>query len=70
MNSLEENENLLEVFKVVSNHHEQYSILPSSIALPDGWKAVGVTGSQDFCLSYIEKNWIDLTPNNVKLHMS
>ena len=41
------------IYTVVINHEEQYSIWPEGREIPLGWKAAGVTGSKQECLSYI-----------------
>ena len=37
-------------YNVVINHEEQYSIWPSELALPSGWKATGTSGSKKECV--------------------
>jgi MbtH protein len=54
-------------YVVVRNHEEQYSVWWSDRELPDGWEAVGASGTKDECLSYIEEVWTDLTPRSVRL---
>lgn len=53
-------------FNVVINHEEQYSIWPSYKDIPAGWKAVGVTGTKQVCLDYIEKTWTDMRPLSLR----
>jgi MbtH protein len=48
--------------QVVRNDEEQYSLWPAHRSLPNGWTAVGVTGSKERCLAYIAEAWIDIRP--------
>ena len=53
-------------YRVVVNSEEQYSIWPSFREVPLGWSAVGVEGSEQDCLAYIERVWVDLTPKSLR----
>lgn len=53
-------------YGVVINHEEQYSIWPTDLRMPSGWKSVGKTGSKKECIAYIEEVWTDMRP--LKLH--
>jgi MbtH protein len=37
--------------------------------MPDGWRAVGVRGTEETCLAYIEEHWTDMRPRSVRLAM-
>lgn len=63
---MEQSENYL--YKVVVNHEEQYSIWPQFKNTPNGWKEVGMEGSKEDCLAYIEKVWIDMRPLSLRNH--
>ncbi|MFJ8774498.1 MbtH family protein [Streptomyces microflavus] len=54
------------VYKVVVNHEEQYSIWDSAMDVPAGWSPVGVSGSREECLAYIDRTWTDITPLSVR----
>lgn len=54
------------MFKVVVNHEEQYSIYPANRENPHGWIDVGIVGTKEECLDYIEKNWADLRPKSIR----
>ncbi|MGP4846122.1 MbtH family protein [Marinobacter sp. 1Y8] len=58
------------IFQVVINPEEQYSIWPDYKALPDGWKAVGVKGDKQTCLSHIEEVWTDMRPLSLRQHLA
>jgi MbtH protein len=52
----------MEMFTVVVNHEQQYSIWPTDLDPPAGWDDAGFTGSQQECLAHIEIVWTDLRP--------
>lgn len=54
------------VFQVVINNEEQYSIWPDYKAIPEGWKAVGVSGDKATCLAHIEDVWTDMRPKSLR----
>ncbi|GAA1617117.1 MbtH family protein [Actinoplanes couchii] len=53
-------------FTVVINDEEQYSVWPTAITVPDGWREIGVTGTKDECLERIEEIWTDLRPRSLR----
>jgi uncharacterized protein YbdZ (MbtH family) len=55
-----------DLYEVVVNHEEQYSIWPSIRELPRGWIAVGKRGTKEECLDYIELTWTDMRPLSVR----
>lgn len=57
------------VYRVVVNHEEQYSILPDDRDIPGGWRAVGVSGTKDECLAYINEVWTDMRPLHLRQQM-
>jgi len=61
-----ENASLLEV---VINGEEQYSIWPVQRDVPNGWRKVGITGTKDECLEYIESTWTDMRPLSLRKKM-
>lgn len=54
------------IFAVVINDEEQYSVWSVNRPLPPGWYAVGVTGSKEHCLDHIEKTWTDMRPKSLR----
>jgi MbtH protein len=50
------------VFDVLINDEGQYSIWPTSISRPDGWREVGKSGPKADCLTFIEQAWTDMRP--------
>lgn len=59
-----------QVYEVVINHEEQYSIWPSGKAIPNGWRAVGTRGDKASCLSYIDEVWTDMRPASLRKQMA
>ncbi len=57
-------------FHVVINHEEQYSIWPTTQAIPPGWREAGKTGGKDECLEYIEQHWTDMRPLSLRQKMA
>lgn len=58
-----------QIYKVVVNHEEQYSIWPIERQNPPGWKEVGVSGSKEECLKYIGEVWTDMRPLSLRKQM-
>ncbi|MBN2391815.1 MAG: MbtH family protein [Anaerolineae bacterium] len=55
-----------QIYKVVVNHEEQYSVWPVDQQNPLGWKDAGFDGPKAACLAYIEEVWTDMRPLSVK----
>lgn len=58
-----------EMYYVVKNIEEQYSIWPSYKKIPNGWEAVDGPKAKPECLSYIEQNWTDMRPLSLRKQM-
>jgi MbtH protein len=59
-----------EIFIVLVNHEEQYSIWPHWKPVPGGWTAVeGVKGDKKTVLEYVEKTWVDMRPLSLRKWM-
>ncbi|MEU7506357.1 MbtH family protein [Streptomyces lavendulae] len=48
-------------FHVLVNSEDQYSLWPSWVEIPSGWKSVA-EGSRGDCLAHIESRWTDMRP--------
>ena len=59
----------IDVYRVVANHEEQYSIWPADQELPLGWLDAGKTGTKEECLSYINEVWTDMRPLSLRKWM-
>jgi MbtH protein len=58
-----------EVYKVVVNHEEQYSIWSAERANPLGWTDAGKSGSKTECLAFIKDVWTDMRPLTLRRKM-
>ncbi|MER5554691.1 MbtH family NRPS accessory protein [Streptomyces sp. NPDC002793] len=59
-----------ELYFVVRNHEEQYSIWRSDKPVPAGWETVeGPAGKED-CLSRIDEIWTDMRPASLRAAMA
>ncbi|NBD34625.1 MAG: MbtH family NRPS accessory protein [Chloroflexi bacterium] len=58
-----------EVFTVVVNDEEQYSIWWANRDLPLGWREAGKQGTREACLAYIEEVWEDMRPLSLRQAM-
>lgn len=56
----------VELFDVVVNHEQQYSIWPAGKNIPAKWRAIGVRGSKEECLAHIKSVWTDMRPVSVR----
>jgi MbtH protein len=55
-----------DVYTVVINDEEQYSIWRVGRDVPRGWREVGNTGPKAECLAYIDEVWTDMRPRNLR----
>ena len=55
-----------DLYKVVINHEEQYSLWPIDRDNPGGWRDAGKTGSREECLNFIREVWTDMRPLSVR----
>lgn len=58
-----------QIYKVVINHEEQYSIWPVDRENALGWNDVGKQGPKQDCLDYIEEVWTDMRPLSLRKKM-
>ena len=62
-------ENYEQLYRVVINHEEQYSIWPVDRENAPGWRDVGPSGTKEVCLAYIEEVWTDMRPLSLRIAM-
>jgi MbtH protein len=55
-----------ELFLVVRNDEEQYSIWAQGRELPAGWHDAGFAGTKDECLSHVDEVWTDMRPKSLR----
>ena len=58
-----------DLFRVLMNDEEQYSIWPAGAAIPAGWRSVCDAGTKDACLAYVEEHWTDMRPKSLRVAM-
>lgn len=58
-----------EIWNVVVNDEEQYSIWKTGRNIPDGWQPEGFEGSREECLDHIEEVWVDMRPASLRRAM-
>ncbi|UFP96155.1 MbtH family protein [Gloeobacter morelensis] len=55
-----------DLYQVVVNHEEQYSIWAVGDPPPLGWLAAGKRGSKAECLAHIDAVWLDMRPLSLR----
>ncbi|MEU5693025.1 MbtH family NRPS accessory protein [Actinosynnema sp. NPDC020468] len=51
---------------VVINDEEQYSVWPSALPVPAGWRPVAEHDSREEALAHVETVWTDLRPASAR----
>ena len=62
-------EEVEEIYRVVLNHEEQYSIWPDWRKNPAGWKDAGKRGPKEECLAWIDEVWTAMRPLSLRQKM-
>jgi MbtH protein len=57
------------IYKVVVNHEEQYSIWFADREIPGGWREAGKSGTKTECLEHIKEVWTDMRPLSLRQRM-
>lgn len=52
-------------YVVLINDEDQYSLWPSYIDVPQGWRIVHPADSRQACLDYINEHWTDMRPRSL-----
>ncbi|MCE7082627.1 MbtH family NRPS accessory protein [Streptomyces sp. ST2-7A] len=55
-----------ELYVVVTNHEEQYSIWPGHRDVPPGWETRTSPMARQGCLEYIREHWVDMRPLSLR----
>jgi len=58
-----------EMYLVLINHEEQYSLWPSYKPIPAGWEVVGGERTKKECLAYVDEVWTDMRPLSLRKQM-
>ncbi|MEU8814721.1 MbtH family NRPS accessory protein [Actinoplanes sp. NPDC048796] len=59
-----------QTYDAVVNDEEQYSIWPTDLPVPAGWREAGHRGSKADCLAYIGQVWTDMRPASLRAAMA
>ena len=55
-----------QLYVVVMNEEEQYSLWPADRENALGWKDAGKSGSKAECLAYVKEVWTDMRPLSLR----
>ena len=55
---------------VIINEEDQYSIWPSVVNIPAGWRFVAGPKSEDDCSAFVDSKWTDMRPKSLRISMS
>ncbi|HMC83278.1 MAG TPA: MbtH family protein [Candidatus Polarisedimenticolia bacterium] len=55
-----------DLYRVVVNDEEQYSIWPLEKENAPGWRDAGKTGTKSECLAHIKEVWTDMRPKSLR----
>jgi MbtH protein len=58
-----------QIFVVVVNDEERYSIWPHRLPVPAGWHTVGQPAAKQDCLAHIERVWTDMRPKSLRAYL-
>lgn len=56
----------VELYMVLKNYEEQYSLWPDYKPVPISWEAVIGPMPKEDCLEYIKENWTDMRPLSLR----
>jgi MbtH protein len=56
-------------YLVLINDEGQYSLWPSYLDVPLGWKIAHSSDSRQACLDYINQHWTDMRPRSLVKQM-
>ncbi|GAA3036927.1 antibiotic synthesis protein MbtH [Streptomyces sp. NRRL B-1568] len=59
-----------QIYLVVLNDEEQYSIWWADREMPNGWRAEGTRGTKEECLAHIDEVWTDMRPLSLRRRMA
>lgn len=54
------------LYEVVVNAEDQYSIWAVGRPVPLGWEKAGKQGPKEDCLAYIKEVWTDMRPRSLR----
>lgn len=53
-------------FFVLVNDEEQYSLWPTFVDVPAGWRVAFGAAARTDCLDYVEQTWTDMRPRSLR----
>lgn len=56
-------------YQVLVNDEDQYSLWLANHDVPAGWRSVGVSGSKQECMDYVDQTWTDMRPRSLRERM-
>jgi MbtH protein len=59
-----------ELFVVLMNDEEQYSLWPSGKDTPSGWRATEMRGTEEACMKWVDEVWTDMRPASLRAAMA
>jgi len=57
-------------FFVLVNDEDQYSLWPTFVDVPAGWRVVFGDSSRADCLAYVDEHWTDMRPRSLRVAMA
>ena len=61
------NDTSQEVFCVLVNKEEQYSIWQQGMEIPKGWESIDFKGSKEECMAHVDEIWTDMRPLSARV---
>jgi MbtH protein len=58
------------VYRIVVNQEEQFSVWPTNLSVPAGWREEGTVGAKGECLTRINRLWTDMRPLSLRKSMA
>ncbi len=58
-----------ELFLVIRNYEEQYSLWLSTIDVPAGWTTVFGPETKEACIAWVNEHWTDMRPLSLRRRM-
>lgn len=69
INKIQQEDEYQEMYLVLINVEEQYSLWPGYKTVPAGWKVVKEDAPKDECLAYVDEVWTDMRPLSLRKQM-
>lgn len=63
-------ENQDEIYLILVNDENQYSLWPEFRVVPSGWRTIGPRAKRAVCLAWIENHWTDMRPKTLAEQMA